>query len=85
MNDQLVPVTRAEIKLTFNNNGLKKMFPGTKVNKKKLKIGEIDPKFLASSIKSSDLRFTYTNFEVIDLDLEGFYDNWELVIKLKVY
>ena len=80
----MVPVTRAELKLTFNNKGLKMLFPGTVVTRKKLEMGELDPKFLASSIKSSELRYTYTNFVLEDIELEGEFNKWDVILKLRL-
>ena len=81
----MVPVTRADLKLTFNNKGLKMLFPGTIVTKKKLEIGQLDPKFLAASIKSSELRYTYTNFTLEDIELEGEYNKWDVMLKLRLF
>lgn len=89
MNDKvdMIPVTRAELKINFNNKGLKMLFPGTLVTKKKLQLGELDPKFLASTIKTSELNLKYADlsFMLEDIELEGEFNSWDVTIKLRVF
>lgn len=74
-----------DLKLSGNNKFLRKMFPKTKVTKTQLKLGQLDPNFLSRSIKTSNLHHDWTRFEVIDLDLEGQFDEWELGVKINVW
>lgn len=77
-----------DLEFEFNNKGLKNFFPGSVVTKKKMQLAQLDAKFLASAIKSSDtLKRDFTNFEVLedDLTLEGEYNKWVLGVKIKVY
>lgn len=85
--ETLIAVTKADIRINFNNKGLKMLFPGTTVTKKKLELGELDPSMLSKYIKSSELNNKYegSNFTIEDIDLEGEFNNWDLVVKLKVY
>ena len=70
----------------FNNKGLKKLFPGTIVTRKKLVLGELDPKYLSSMIKSMpDIKYDYTSFQLLAIeDFEGEYNKWDLTLKLKL-
>ncbi len=83
----MVPVTRAELRVNFNNKGLKMLFPGTVVTKKKLELGDLDPKFLASTIKTSELNLKYADlsFTLEDIELEGEFNSWDVTIKLRVF
>jgi hypothetical protein len=85
--ETLIAVTKADIRINFNNKGLKMLFPGTVVTKKKLELGEMDSSVLSKYIKSSELSKKYDgqNFSIEDIDLEGQFGNWDLVVKLKVY
>ena len=85
--ENLVPVTRAELSFNFNNKGLKMLFPGTVITRKKLTIGELDPAALAKYIRTSELNSKYADlkFTLEDIDLEGEFDNWDLLVKLKVF
>ena len=79
-------MTTIDLTLSGNNKFLRKMFPKTKVTKTKLTLGELDPQFLSKSIKSVEqLQYDYTRFELVDLDLEGEFDNWDLLVKINVY
>lgn len=85
--EEMVPVTRAELKINFNNKGLKRLFPGTVVTKKKLILGDLDPKFLSSTIKTSELNEKYPdlNFKLEDIEMEGEFNNWDVIVKVKVF
>lgn len=85
--ENLIAVTKADIRINFNNKGLKMLFPGTLVTKKKLKLGELDPKFLASAIKTSELNLKYADlsFTLEDIELEGEFNSWDVTIKLRVF
>lgn len=75
-----------DLTLSGNNKFLKKMFPKTKVTKTQLKLGELDSTFLTRAIKSANqLQYDWSRFEVLDLDLEGQFDEWDLVVKINVY
>lgn len=79
-------MTTIDLTLNGNNKFLRKMFPKTKVTKTKLTLGELDPKFLTKSIKSVEqLQFDYSRFELVDLDLEGQFDDWDVLVKINVY
>jgi hypothetical protein len=84
---EMVPVTRAELKINFNNKGLKMLFPGTVITKKKLEMGDLDPSMLSKYIKSSELNTKYPDcqFTLEDIELEGEFNNWDLLVKLKVF
>jgi hypothetical protein len=74
-----------KMNLNFNNKGLKKMFTGTIVTRKKLQLGELNGEFLTSSIKSTkEFQYDYERFEIDDLELEGQFNDWTLNIKLNV-
>jgi hypothetical protein len=85
--NDLVPVTKAELKFNFNNKGLKMLFPGTTITRKKLSLGELDPSVLSKYIRTSELNSKYVDlkFSLEDLDLEGEFNNWDLTVKLKVF
>jgi hypothetical protein len=74
-----------ELKLEFNNKGLRKMFKGTKLTKKKLELGELDATFLKSSIISVEgFEYGSNTFSIDDIELEGYYDAWVLNVKMNV-
>jgi hypothetical protein len=89
--DGTVPITVSKITIHINNKGLKKLFPGTVITKKKLAIGEIDIPFLIQAIKSQK-QTDYTNFQLMldkegraIFELEGEFNSWDLEIKLIVF
>ena len=71
--------------LNFNNKGLKQMFVGTIVTKKKLQLGDLNVDFLTASIKGvKEFQYDYEKFEIDDMELEGEFNNWTLNVKLNV-
>lgn len=77
-----------DVKIKFNNKGLLKMFPGSKLSKKKIIVGGLDPQFLIKALRTEGaIKYDYTKFEVYpeSLELEGLWNEWELSVKIKLY
>ncbi len=50
-------------------------------------MGDLDPSMLSKYIKSSELNTKYPDcqFTLEDIELEGEFNNWDLLVKLKVF
>lgn len=70
--------------LTMNNKGLKECFPGTKVTKKSLALGKPNSDFIISAIRTSSLSQNHSGFNLLDLEIEGEYNDWTLSLKLEL-
>ena len=77
-----------DVKIKFNNKGLIKMFPGSKLSKKKIILGGLEPEFLIKALRTEGvIKYDYNKFEVIpdSLELEGNWNQWELSVKIKLF
>ena len=68
--------------MSGNNKMLRKAFPNSIITKKKVELGMPDSTFLIQAIKGSDLRFDHQGFNLLDIELEGEYNDWTLSLKL---
>lgn len=71
--------------ISFNNEGLRRMFPGTKISRKgNVTLGELSPSFLLKSIRKINVS-DFSKFELIELELQGSKNNFDLIIKMNVW
>jgi hypothetical protein len=68
----------------MNNKGLKECFPGTVVTKKSLALGKPNSDFIISAIRTSSLSQGHSGFNLLDLEIEGEFDQWTLSLKLEL-
>ena len=79
-------INPVDVSIIGNNEMLKLIFEGTKISKKKLTLGKLNPKMLVDMMQSQIHQipdYTGIKFKIMDVEIEGEYNLWTITTKIQ--
>lgn len=74
----------ADIKISGNNKFLKQVFPKSKITHTKIALAPVNVDRLLLMVRDQLKQTTYTKLQLVDVELEGMFNDWTLCVKINL-